>query len=143
MEPAWCGQAHRIADMRLTRVSRAFASWMAMVAILMAALAPTLSQAWAAQSGSPLLEICTANGTKWIQQSDGTTAPTQTPGEGPLSKHCPYCLSQAQAPAIPVSPLSMALLPTLPALLPTAFLQTPRPLFTWLPVQSRAPPLAS
>jgi hypothetical protein len=113
----------------------------ALLAILMAALAPTLSQAWASQSGSPLLEICTASGTKWIQQSDGVGAPEQAPGEGSLSKHCPFCLNQAHA--LPVSPLSMALLPTLLQLLPTAFLQTPRPLFTWQPSQSRAPPLAS
>jgi hypothetical protein len=95
----------------LSRVHQKFASWVAMVAIVFASLAPALSHAFATESAPLTLwqEICTAQGTKFIS-SVVTLSPEQVdtqqdsqsmqPHVGAL-EHCPLCFNHAGAISLP------------------------------------------
>jgi hypothetical protein len=133
--------------MNMTSSLRRVAAWIACLAILMAALAPTLSHALAAARGSSdtWMEICSASSIKFIK-----VAVSDNPGEPAPAKpamqmdHCPFCLTHAGALGMPPPIATFAVplivhLPTFPAL----FYQSPRPLFLWAAAQSRAPPAFS
>lgn len=105
-------------------------------AILLGALAPTVShgvRAWT-HSPTPWVEVCSS------------TNPDERGGRGLPSgehagEHCPFCLLHANDVALPSSP-PPTVLPSQPArdALPALFLQAPRTLFAWAPSQARAPP---
>jgi hypothetical protein len=116
-------------------------SWIATFAILMSALAPSISQALSvSQTGKGFVaEICTTSGTKITQVIDdekSSSSPIAMEG------HCPYCV---------VSPLYF--LPATTALefhTPSQYVrqslssyQSYGPLFSWLSLPSRAPPVLS
>lgn len=128
------------------RAHRAWITWLAALATLVAALAPGLSQAMGRQ-GSPAssmwVEVCRAGGSAWVAVSD--LAPGQTPAKAQvhLFDHCPYCALHIDAlppgPALPALPL-----PTVTGQAePTAFLRAPRTLHAWAHAQPRAPPLSA
>lgn len=129
--------------MRFDQVSRVLTSWIAVLAILMAALAPSMSHALGAKYGASLIEVCTSMGAKWVQGDSGSTDQAPLSGDAQVSEHCPCCSLHANAIAIPAAPLTLALAPALPELLPTAFLAAPHTLFAWLAAQPRAPPFSS
>jgi Protein of unknown function (DUF2946) len=123
------------------RKNRRLISWIATLAILMSALAPSISQALSlSQAGKGFVaEICTTTGNKIAQvigDEDSTSSPAAMEG------HCPYCV---------VSPLY--LLPSASALefhAPSRYVgqslssyRSPEPLFSWLSLPSRAPPVLS
>lgn len=119
-------------------------AWIACFAILLAALAPSISHALAiAGDGSGnWVEICTVSGSKLVSANHDHQSPAPADKFGHL-KHCPFCLSHA---------VSVGLLPpadfTLPVvagthILPSLFYQAPRPLFAWAVAQPRAPPAFS
>ena len=126
--------------MRLHRASRVLTSWIAVVAILMAALAPSISHALSAKNGASLIEVCTALGAKWVQP-DGSSK-DQAPASGGVHpfEHCPYCSVHANAVGIPAAPVVPALAISSSDLLPTAFLAAPHTLYAWVSAQPRAPP---
>jgi len=99
--------------------------YLACFAVLMAALAPGVSQILAAQ-----------------QASHEAMADCHTRAAHPLSNHCGYCVMQADLPYLPT--LATAPLPAQrPAsLAPPAFRPVPSPFLTWLAAQPRAPPFA-
>jgi hypothetical protein len=112
----------------------------ALLAMAAIALLPTISRAWAAsQSPAAQLQVCTAQGVRWMQPDAGG------PGERAPStsaEPCPYCILSAAAFAPPsaLSPLPWvaALAPDAPAVRPSA----PRTLPAWPTAQPRAPPQA-
>jgi len=125
----------------MTKQNRKLISWLATLAILMSALAPSISQALSvSQAGKGFVaEICTTSGTKLNQvigDEDSSSKPAAMEG------HCPYCVVS-----------SLYLLPTTVALefhAPTQYVrqslssyQSYRPLFSWLSLPSRAPPVLS
>lgn len=120
--------------------------WMAIFVIWFAALAPTLSQAFASPMASVFDEICTATG--FVSASaDGEAGPTQgQPGSGhPMGDvgHCPFCFLQGHAVALPSQP-AVALAPAgLRFEMPSLFLQARHPLHAWASAQARAPPLSA
>lgn len=123
--------------MRSLRAHRFVATWVAVLAVLMAALAPALSHAM----GSSWVEICTVQGSKWVQVDEGgdNGAPTSThPFE-----HCPYCTLHVPVLGIPPVPVTLPLLLAPTDEFPLAFLAAPRTLHAWVSAQPRAPPLAS
>jgi Protein of unknown function (DUF2946) len=122
---------------------RSFASWIACLGLLMAALAPTISHAMHLAS--------LADGTTMCPQMAAMHASVDEPhGAGPAQpsqpashafEHCPYCTLHAYAAgSLPASP-------TLVALLDLRFqLPQPRPVpiarsGEWTAPQPRAPPL--
>lgn len=115
--------------------------WIAVLAILLASLAPTLGHALASGMGSNWVEICTTQGSKWIApDEDGSE---RTPASAHVLDHCPYC--SLHAPTLGVPPV--ANLTHLPLRLahevPRAFLAAPRTLHAWVSAHPRAPPLFS
>ncbi|OHC61696.1 MAG: hypothetical protein A3H93_06030 [Rhodocyclales bacterium RIFCSPLOWO2_02_FULL_63_24] len=117
-------------------------AWVAMFAILLAALAPTLARALSAQQqAQPWAEICTVAG----MQSAYQGAPLQGSGEHDAAafKHCPFCLTHAGQYALPgaacaawpASALGIGWVP--------AFFATPPIRFIRVAAQPRAPPTAS
>ncbi len=123
--------------------TRRFAAWIACLAILFAALAPSVSHAMAASRGDAWTEICSAAGIKLIKASDGQGDPAETPTASSHLEHCPFCATHPSTVSLlPASGWSMPLLngrDTHPSL----FFQAPSPLAIWTLAQSRAPPAAS
>lgn len=130
--------------MLLPRVRLQRAAWIALLAMLMAALAPAVSQLLQRGSSTAWVEICRAGGgTAWVAVADlraQDTQPTPAKGQPHLLDHCPYCSLQAHAlPPVPAQPqLAAAALPGF--LEPAAFLHAPHTAHAWRPAQSRAPP---
>ena len=119
-------------------------SFIALLAMVMLVLAPTVSKVIAAErTDSNLVEICTTEGTKWLSASELGQAASAGHDQGPSSVHdhggdCPYCNLQTTKFLSPVVH-SCAITKSL-ALLPPLFYQAPRPLFAWALQPARAPP---
>ena len=118
-------------------------AWIAMFAILLAALAPTLARALSAaqQQAQPWVEICTVAGMQIAYQG----APLKGPGEHDAAafKHCPLCLTHAGQYALagaacvawPASTAGIGWVPAFFAIPPFRFIR--------VAAQPRAPPAAS
>ena len=131
--------------MGMTLFTRRFAAWIACFAILLAALAPSISQAVAnakQESGSGWAEICSVAGIRFVQVvEDGTTEDGKSAGKAMQMEHCAFCSTHAGSvglpPTGPVLPLPVAMGT---AIFPSLYYQSPAPLFIWSTAQSRAPP---
>ena len=118
---------------------------MAMLAVLMAALAPSISHALVAWRSNPaawLEEICTEQGGQRIS-GDSSREAGGHGGHGIPFEHCPFCLTHAGSFGLP--PSSSIAIPIVEGdpLIPSLFFRSPRPLFAWATAQPRAPPLAA
>lgn len=130
----------------MTKLTRQFTAWIACFAILLAALAPSISHAIAAgkDAGAGWIEVCSATGSKLVQVGgEHNPAPSEPAEEGLHFEHCPFCLTHGGLVGLPPSAGF-----TLPAVsgtqpLPSLYYQSPRPLFIWAAAQSRAPPAIS
>ena len=131
---------------------RALSSWIAILAVLLNALMPTVSVALEnarsplAAPSSAWTEVCAAQGSTWVRlAADGSLIEqtSQRPADAPASlhvEHCPYCLTHAAsfglppvpAWALPVWPLTASLLPYSAPLA--------QPPVAWLAPAARAPP---
>lgn len=131
--------------MGMTLFTRRLAAWIACFAILLAALAPSISQVIAnakQQSGSGWAEICSVAGIRFVQVvEDGTTEDGKSAGKAMQMEHCAFCSTHAGSvglpPTSPVLPLPVA---SGTAIFPALYYQSPAPLFIWSTAQSRAPP---
>jgi hypothetical protein len=120
------------------RAHRRIATWIAALAVLLAALAPAVSHALGSSLGEGWVLVCTAQGAKWVQPGDDST-----PVTSPSVEHCPYCT--LHTPTIGMPPAPPAVLPAVDAatFVPPAFLAAPRTLHAWASAQPRAPPALS
>lgn len=120
-------------------------AWIATVAILMAALMPSISHAVLAGSHQPAwAEVCSMDGMKMVQVGTAETPVSSIPGKLALhAEHCPFCSLHAGALGMP--PVHEFTVPaaTLVAGPPALFYQSPAPQFIWSAAQSRAPPSIS
>jgi hypothetical protein len=120
--------------------------FIALVAMLMMVLAPTMSKVVASErANAGLVEVCTAEGMKWVTVS-GAIQPDADHKKGPVPAHdhdgdCPYCSLQTTK-FLTTTTLSFATTP-LVSLIPPLFYQAPKPLFAWAHSRSRAPPLSA
>lgn len=127
-------------NMTFLRQTRRISTWIAAIAVLFAALAPSISHALVSTGKlNPLwTEICSAQGTK-IVKFDAAGKPA---GKDVSSgfEHCPYCTTHGGSAGLP--PVSGFNLPAVAGSfpLPSLFYQAPRSLFVWASAQSRAPP---
>ena len=112
------------------------AAWLALVAMLGLALAPTVSHALAASGpGNPWAEICSvAGGAKVVADAAGTQADA-----GAHLGHCPLCGQVGAAPALPSAEYVPVRIDGADAL-PSLFLHAPSTPFAWAAAQPRAPP---
>jgi hypothetical protein len=117
-------------------------AWIALFAVLLNALAPTLSYAMAAGRGAAVVEMCTSFGLKKVVVSKAgeESAPSAMQG----IQHCPFCLSADSASAPP--PGAVSALPALPdavsAAVPVSSI-IHDPLLSWSAAHKRGPPVLS
>lgn len=130
--------------MKMSPVSRNFAAWMACLAILLVALAPSISHALAATSEAQAwTEICTATGIKLVKVTDeqaGKSFFTQKHDEH--YEDCPFCRIDNHAFTLPPGPATVRVAePWVRP--PPAFLYQAPPLrlSAWPARRTRAPPL--
>ena len=128
--------------MFISKARASFVLWIACCAILLAALAPTLSRALTvAQGGAvPSLEICSvAGGMNMVplKLSSDDSMPTKNAMQ---MGDCPCCSMHAATLDLPPVALAPATGALIAGLLPQLFYLSPTPLFAWTPVQPRGPP---
>ena len=122
--------------------------WIAMFAIVLNALAPTISHALAAQSRS--WEICLNDGTRisgrgemdlstFLAATDRSKAPPKPAMQMDMDD-CDYCLPHAGTYGLLGATSAPALLPAGRALRPVLFYQSPQPLAVWSASIPRGPP---
>ena len=131
--------------MGMTLFTRRFAAWIACFAILLAALAPSISQAVAnakQESGSGWAEICSVAGIRFVQvlQADDGAADEKSGGKAMQMEHCAFCSTHAGSAGLPPSPVLPLPVASGTAIFPALYYQSPSPLFIWSTAQSRAPP---
>ncbi|HMS05573.1 MAG TPA: DUF2946 domain-containing protein [Burkholderiaceae bacterium] len=126
--------------MSALRTRNRWTSWIAAWAILLASLAPSLAQGLGWEKSMPWIEVCTTQGSKWIQGDRGDLG--ALPGAKHLLEHCPFCLLHAPAMGMPPSASPIPLVSGLEDEFPRAFLAAPRTLHAWVSAQARAPPSA-
>ena len=130
--------------MGMTLFTRRFAAWIACFAILLAALAPSISQAVAnakQESGSGWAEICSVAGIRFVQVDDGA-ADEKSAGKAMQMEHCAFCATHAGSVGLPPSPVLPLPVISGTAIFPALYYQSPSPLFIWSTAQSRAPPVS-
>ena len=117
-------------------------AWIALLAMLLLALLPTLSRAMAVAQGESAVwaEICTAQGMKRVALDSQTSDPAAPEAAGGHLDHCPFCSLCAQAVGMPPAPLVVRDVSATAEHVPPLFLQAPRTLFAWRRAQPRAPP---
>ncbi|WP_158529602.1 DUF2946 family protein [Parvibium lacunae] len=115
-----------------------------------AALAPSVSHALMMQKAKDgsWLEVCTAQGSKWIKVNKQFDPPGSINLNSDTSKsadvhiqHGKCCVADLPAATLPVLPPALVQA-SLSATEPTLFYRAPRPLFIWAAIQARAPPRA-
>jgi len=99
-----------------TRHHRVISSWIAILAIVLNALMPTVSMALeggrggGAANGNDWIEVCSVQGSTWVRlAADGSLLEQtgQKPKDAPASvhgEHCLYCLTHAASFALPPVP---------------------------------------
>jgi hypothetical protein len=119
-------------------IKRQFVHLIAMMAILMGSLAPTISQAIVNNNTVTgfTAEICTTTGVKMTQAMGGTENADESKN---IVNHCPYCVMHG-AYDLPVNNTLTFAKPEAHQLHPQLFYQSPKPLFAWVSLPSRAPP---
>jgi len=122
-------------------MKRCFAAWLASIAMLFAALAPSMSQAMAVMSGDTWTEICSTGGTRIVKVTSATgDVADHAPSDVGHVDHCPLCATHAGSFALPPGAgYSVPLIDTRETH-PFLFFQSPQPLATWNRAQARAPP---
>jgi hypothetical protein len=128
--------------MKMPRPMRRFAAWAACLAVLLAALAPSISYAVAtARGGVAWNEICTASKAGQVKTPYGrASSQLASPISGSHLVHCPFCLIHGGPDGLPPSAFAApaALLSGYAA--PSVAPPSSRPVSPWTLALSRAPP---
>lgn len=115
--------------------------WLACLAILFNALAPSISYAYAAASGAArLADICSASGPRSQAAAQHEPATPTTDVALDHLKHCPFCISHAGSFALPFAPALRYAPVQGREVYPALFYQAPAPLFVWTSAKPRGPP---
>lgn len=132
--------------MFLTRLQRRFTAWVALLALVLGVLAPTVTQAMVAGSDrADWLEVCSVSGMVWVKANTGEVRDLLPDGSGPASdasQQCSWCTLNGGSAALSVVAASLYLPPRLIDF-PPAFYHAPLAATVWAPAQSRAPPSAA
>jgi hypothetical protein len=115
--------------------------WIACLAILFNALAPTIAHALVSQNGPTIeMEVCSATGPKFISVDQATGEPSRFDSSLHHLEHCPFCLTQADSFALPGHTSTRFSVIGGHDAFPALFYQSPSPLFSWSTANPRAPP---
>jgi hypothetical protein len=117
---------------------RHLSHWIAAFALLMSSVAPTVTQAFSlAQNGQGIsIEICTTTGVKMTQVIDVNDADESSQA----NVQCPLCVVHGNH-AVPLNHELSFAKPVNNNIYPQLFYQSPKPLFAWVALPSRAPPV--
>ena len=127
--------------MPISRFTRRFAAWLAMLAMLMGALAPAVAQAVVvSQGGNGWVQVCSASGMVWVK-ADGLEDPAASKPMADASRHCPWCSLQGAA-GLPPAPGLQATRPIQPNDVPQPRIRSAAASVPWPAALSRAPPSA-
>lgn len=131
--------------MRMTRIARVVTAWMACFAIMLVALAPSISHALGAKKASTKewTEICTSTGVKQVKLTGEGAEPFSPGKHDQHSEDCPFCRIQGDSLGPPPAGAAGIVAAEPMRSSPSLFYEGPRSLFMWAPAQSRAPPLRS
>ena len=128
-----------------TRLHRRFTAWVALLALVLGALAPTVTQAMVAGGDrADWQQICSVSGMVWVKADTGEVSQPQPDGGMPGSdagQHCPWCTLHGGASGLPPVE-AVAMLPAPLAEQPSAFYRAPLTDTVWATARSRAPPLS-
>jgi hypothetical protein len=129
-------------------------SWIAIFAILLSTLAPSIASAFSVRNGNNSIwtEICSASnvsstGNKLSKKflvklatdaADSSTAPDSHEG-----KHCPFCLPHAGNFALPPALMPCVAVAAGHDAFPSLYYQAPSLLFSWVTANPRGPPQLS
>src|ERR1035437_2706462 len=121
---------------------RQLTGWMAIVAMLWSALAPTAALAYTSWSGASAdwQQICSASSGKRSESTGETPAPATADEHG---DHCPCCFLSAVIPVLPTADAQPRLAPQGRLLPSTHETVTARPRLVWVSPHTRAPPTHS
>lgn len=126
--------------MNVRRKPFSIAAWLALGALLLAVLAPTLSQVFAREARFITTTICSASNAGRIQKLIATEeAPAQE--HAAVLDHCPFCHMGASLLALPSSAYELPVIAGA-SLRPPLFYQASVPLFAWNAAKPRGPPQA-
>ncbi|KAB8038222.1 DUF2946 domain-containing protein [Janthinobacterium aquaticum] len=127
--------------MRKLATTRVVHIWVAMLAILFAALAPSVSHALAAGNPTiPAMQICSVGGMTDADSMAGLPADSSMDPAKHAFEHCPYCATHAGSFALlPGAAIQLALIEG-HDLYPPLFYRAPQPLFSWSAGKPRGPP---
>lgn len=128
--------------MKLAQRNGRLTAWIAIFALLLAALSPNLARVLASpQQAMPWTDICTIAGT----QTADAAAPLPGSGqhEGTAFKHCAFCLHYVGHFALATAPLALLSAIDAGAVAIPLFAARPFPRPIRVAAQPRAPPLVS
>mgnify|MGYP001213013553 CR=1 FL=1 len=111
------------------------------MAILLTSIVPSVSHAMGAAKGSSWIEICSSQGSKWIEEGTDNSQPAPTASH--VFEHCPFCSIHAPGIGLPPSPATEPLPIAGHGEFPPAFYAAPRTLYAWVSARPRAPPQLS
>ena len=133
-------QLHYNASMLIKAKRQALQVWIAILAILLSALAPTVSHALANAEGSVVtMEICTANGYQVVKVSASGNDKAPTSSKHGM-EHCAYCTTGGSSPAIMGSSPAVLAVVAGRDVYPPLFYAAPHALHVWSSASPRAPP---
>lgn len=131
--------------MKRISATRTLWLWIACFAVLLNALAPSVSHAIAFSKGVPATwEICRADGTRvtvsgLITSGDSDDSGKPSGAAKSMGGDCAYCQTHAGSFGLP--PATLASLPaTGTPFMPFLFYRAPQPLAVWATAQPRGPP---
>lgn len=115
--------------------------WIALLAVLFSALAPSISHALASRDApGGMMEICTANGYKLVKLAvvdDGKAPSSAQHG----MEHCAFCATHGGSHALTGTPSAALAIDPGSDVYPPLFYAAPRSLHAWSAANPRAPPL--
>ena len=122
-------------------VTRQLSLWLAIVAVLMGALAPSVSMALGGKgaNNAAWAEICTSSGFQPVAPSGEPAVPDSA---HLLFEHCPYCTLHTPTLGMPPAALSFVLPAAAGELLPALFLVGPAKPHNWTNAHPRGPPVS-
>jgi hypothetical protein len=121
---------------------RQLTGWMAIVAMLWSALAPTAAMAYALRSGGSTdwQQICSVSSGKRAESTGETPAPASADEHG---DHCPCCFLNGLTPVLPTADAQPRVAPQARLLLSTHEASAARVRLVWISPHTRAPPTYS
>jgi hypothetical protein len=128
--------------MSLTRAQRCFTAWLAMLALVLGALAPTLAQAVVKVSDrSDWVQICSTTGMAWVK-AEPVAADSETAPMADMGMQCPWCSLHSPVTGLPPAP-AFAVTAAAQVAPVDGLASAPSPAGVWLAAPARAPPTVS